>query len=178
MIALYLSTYDQSSIIFFPTILAVSGLVLQLYVLNKVATPETEDYLVSTDNPTKLATWTIVGVTGLSIISQLSPILTTPRMNLTGVDVLLYSVLIAIAEEQFFRGFLANLFGLKNHLIGSISSATVFAAYHLAINRADTGSLSYVFAAGLLLATIGFKHGKLDAPMLIHIINNVFAFTR
>jgi membrane protease YdiL (CAAX protease family) len=98
-------------------------------------------------------------------------------MELTGVDAMLYAVLIAVAEEQFFRGAILNfLLTLTNSTVAIFSSAAIFMVYHFAVYGTSTSNLVYVLVGGLALAWAAYRSGRLSPSILAHVINNVLSF--
>jgi membrane protease YdiL (CAAX protease family) len=94
-----------------------------------------------------------------------------------GADLWLTYGVVAIAapfcEEVFFRGFayagLRRSFGLP---IGVLSSAALFAAFHL-----DLTTLVPISAFGIVLAWVYIQSGSIWPPMLAHALNNAVALS-
>jgi len=113
-----------------------------------------------------------MGIGVLSPEVEKLPFLSQVQM-LTVVPAVMFVTLIAIAEEQFFRGFLTNYLSKKSIYLGIFGSAAVFAAFHLAVYGIIVSALFYVLASGVLLAWLGIHSGRLFVVMAIHIMNNV-----
>jgi membrane protease YdiL (CAAX protease family) len=181
LIAVYLSTFNLGLQILFPAILLVSGLAMQIYLLRGFKPAEPDEPIPYT----RVLTGTLIAflgfaLTGLAVAATTSlrgNLFVITPMQLTGYNAMLHAILMAVAEEQFFRGAVSNYFYLlsKNTLIASLASAGIFAVYHLAVYGLAFDALTYVFIGGFLLAYVGFYVGRLSAPMLAHVLNNVMA---
>jgi membrane protease YdiL (CAAX protease family) len=169
--SVYLATFQPSTIIFFPVILLVSGLTLQFY----LGRFEVTDSVVESSGD--IALHTLAALAGLAVAGLFAPLI--PRLGLTGFDAVLYGALIAVAEEQFFRGAVLNMLLAKLPVAAAIpSSALIFAVYHLAVYGSEAYALVYVSAAGLLLAYVSWRSGRLSPAMIAHIANNIFSLAR
>lgn len=176
LLCLYLSTFDLGVLIIFPVVLLTSGILLQYYMLKKPS--QVREKHITSKSATNLTYYTVLGfgalmgigfaapqVEKLPFLSQIQTLSTTPAIMFTS--------LIAIGEEHFFRGWLTNYLSKKSVFFGIFGSAAVFAAFHLAIYGMSVSALFYVLASGVLLAWIGIHSGRLFVPMMIHILNNV-----
>lgn len=86
----------------------------------------------------------------------------------------MFELLIAVAEEQFFRGFLANLLITKTNAgIGILMDGIIFTVYHLAVYGSSASDLGIIFGAGITLAFIDWKTGRVSPSILAHVINNL-----
>ena len=180
MIVLYLSTFQTTAVILFPAILLISGIMLQFFLLRKV---ETVDSVFQEETAWNIGYYTLVALAGIGLGNLISPALAkaTPiqKMQLTGMDALLYSVLIAIAEEQFFRGAITNfLLTMLPPSMAILGSAAIFTAYHLAVYGTELSALIYVFVGGAVLAFVAYRSGRLSPSILAHCLNNILSFVR
>jgi len=175
-ISLYLATFEPGVLILFPTILLITGLILQFYLLRRV---EVVDSLAEPETLGNIGFYTLIAVAGLGVSSVLAPqIAKAIPMELTGMDAVLYAILMAVSEEQFFRGALTNF--LLQHtqpMPAIIGSAAVFTVYHLGVYKTIASALVYVFIGGMILAWVGYRSGRLSPCVIAHIVNNVLAFT-
>jgi len=174
-ILVYLATFEQSYSIIFPAVLLVSGLILQIYFSRKI---EVVDSLVQ--SAPNILFYTLVALAGIALASFVAPLLQPPvqKMQLTPFHAMLYSLLIAVAEEQFFRGALLNflLSSFKGLAFLAIAlNAAVFTVYHFAVYQTAIGALVYVFIGGLVLAWVAWRSNRLSPSMLAHVINNLIA---
>ncbi|MCT9932590.1 CPBP family glutamic-type intramembrane protease [Planotetraspora sp. A-T 1434] len=80
----------------------------------------------------------------------------------------------AAAEEYIFRGWILQAFGayLKNPWPGILLGSAAFAALH---GYTDWG-IGYVFGFGVLMGWLAVRTGGLEAPIALHVTNNVVAF--
>jgi membrane protease YdiL (CAAX protease family) len=176
-IILYLSTYQQSTIILFPAILLIAGIVMQIYFMQKL---EYVDSII--EQSQNIAFYTLMALAVIAVGSIIVPAIANlpqlSKMEITGMDAILYSILIAIAEEQFFRGALTNLLLMfsRSEFASIIASAAVFSVYHLAVYKTDWTAISFVFVGGIALAWVSVRSGRLSPAMLAHVINNVLSF--
>ena len=174
-ILIYLATFETSFIVVFPAFLLITGIVLQIYFSRRL---EYVDHLA--ESAPSITYYTLVALAGFAVASVLAPALARgPRaMELTGIDAVLYAVLIAVAEEQFFRGALMNMIeGFTHSPIAAVAgSSTVFMVYHFGVYGTRADALIYVFFGGLVLAWVAWRSGRLSPAMLAHMLNNFMAF--
>ncbi|MEZ0073555.1 type II CAAX prenyl endopeptidase Rce1 family protein [Planotetraspora sp. GP83] len=80
----------------------------------------------------------------------------------------------AAAEEYIFRGWILQAFGayLRNPWPGILLGSAAFAALH---GYTDWG-IGYVFGFGVLMGWLAIRTGGLEAPIALHVTNNVVAF--
>ncbi|GAA4597276.1 CPBP family intramembrane metalloprotease [Planotetraspora phitsanulokensis] len=80
----------------------------------------------------------------------------------------------AAAEEYAFRGWVIQAFGayLKSPWPGVLLGAAAFASLH---GYTDWG-IAYVFGFGVLMGWLAILTGGLEAPIALHVMNNVGAF--
>jgi membrane protease YdiL (CAAX protease family) len=98
-------------------------------------------------------------------------------LAITSFDAVLFSSLMAISEEMFFRGFILDLLlvSIKLSWIAIFASAGVFTLYHLARYGTQLDSLLYVFGGGLILSWITWKSRRLGPSIIAHTANNILA---
>jgi membrane protease YdiL (CAAX protease family) len=89
-----------------------------------------------------------------------------------------FGILMAVAEEFFFRGFLLFwLFRVTRSASAAVmGSAAVFAVYHFAVYGQSAPDLIIVFAAGLLLAFIALRTRSVLPDIMAHVAINLLAF--
>jgi membrane protease YdiL (CAAX protease family) len=175
-IVLYLSTFETSALILFPAFLLITGIVLQFYLLRKV---EVVDSVVEEGG--NIFIYTLMALAGIGLGGLISPTVAravpVQKMELTGMDAVLYAVLMAVAEEQFFRGgitnFLLTMFPPPMAIMGS---AAIFSVYHLAVYGTTISALAYVFIGGVMLAWVAYRSGRLSPSILAHVVNNILSF--
>ncbi|MEM4273960.1 MAG: type II CAAX endopeptidase family protein [Candidatus Caldarchaeum sp.] len=85
-------------------------------------------------------------------------------------------VLIAVAEEQFFRGALTNMFiRTVGQAASMVLSGIIFAVYHLAVYGSQPTTMLIIAGAGTILAFTAIRTGRVSTPMIAHVVNNVLA---
>lgn len=175
---LYLSTFDLAVILLFPVVLLTAGLLMQYYNFGKPS--EVKNGYIDRQSAKSIGYYILLGSASLLFIGlvapqiEIIPFLANVELNTTQAT--LYSILIAVAEEQFFRGFLANYLAKQSMLLGIFGSAAIFTVFHLAVYGTVASTMFYVMASGLLLAYVGIRSGRLSVPMIVHIINNFGAW--
>jgi membrane protease YdiL (CAAX protease family) len=88
-----------------------------------------------------------------------------------------YVVLMAISEEQFFRGFILDLLLSKftRKIVAVILAGLIFVTYHIAMYGTDADAMLYVLAGGVILSWVAYRSRRLSPGMIAHIFNNVRA---
>lgn len=85
-----------------------------------------------------------------------------------------FGFLIAVAETQFFQGFMANYtithLGLSG---GALASGFLFMVYHFFVYSSNPASLVIVLAFGTAGSYLNWKAGSVSPALISHIINNV-----
>ncbi len=173
IVIMYLGTYETTAIILFPAVLLISGVVMELYLEKR------REYVDSLDEAATLRQvgfYTIIALLGTFSIGAFTRYVDLP-LQLMGYSALLYSILIAISEEQFFRGFIVDLFlrEVPHPYLALLGSTLLFMLYHLARYGGTPDSLLYVFVGGFMLSWVAYKSRRLSPCQLGHIINNLMA---
>lgn len=105
-----------------------------------------------------------------------SPTLSAIPLNVAFGVSQLFVLLIAVAEEQFFRGFIVNFAGKLGGIGAALISAISFGAYHIAAYGGEIfPTIFIVGGAGFVLATIDIRTGSITPSLLGHVINNAFS---
>jgi len=171
MVTIYLSTFDTSPLMLFPAVLLLGGLSMEFLLEKKREEVDDGFELKSLQNTAYYTVLALFGVFMSGYVAKYFP------LQLTGFDALLYAMLIAVAEEQFFRGFITDWLLTKtgNPIFGLLASSLVFAVYHLARYGTEPSALIYVLAGGFVLNYVAYKSQRLSSCMLAHIINNCLA---
>lgn len=112
-----------------------------------------------------LSVWNII--TGSSVGSTVSEVLleTDPWLNL-----LMAGILAPILEELFFRKWLIDRMHPYGEKVCILMSALLFALFHMNFSQ-----FFYAFGAGLILAYLYCRSGKVWLCMLLHAIFNCFS---
>ena len=178
MISIYFATFEKGFIAVFPAILLTVGLALMIVSEGRV--PPEDTYVSESEG------WTIIkyfgiGFIGIVLVAWLSPALFRPASiipkSLSITDMRLFGVLMAVAEETFFRGFLMNwlINQFGSATTGILLQALIFAVYHIAVYGSSFATLLYVLIAGLILGYVAWRSGRLSSSMLAHSLINFIA---
>lgn len=173
-LSLYWSTGEKNFIGLFPAILLFGGVAINFLSGVRFGV----DSLTTGGEAANIGLYTFVGVAGMYATGLFTQNFYTPQTTvpLTGIDAIQYGILMAVAEEQFFRG------GLLNFLLprlgewgGIFGSAAIFYVYHFFVYAGNDAALWYVLGGGVILAFITVKTQRLSPSILAHVINNVLA---
>ncbi len=74
-----------------------------------------------------------------------------------------------ICEELVFRGLAANRLSIYGELPAAIVSSFLFAMFH-----GNFGQFFYAYCLGMLLSYAYFRSGRIAAPILLHMLFNVY----
>ena len=89
---------------------------------------------------------------------------------------LMFAQLIAVAEEEFFRRGLLNLFISRvGPIVGIVLTGFLFGIYHISVYSYSYDLLFISAGAGVILGYVSWKTGRNSASMLAHVINNTLA---
>lgn len=171
MIDLYLATIINVSRILYPSILLLSGVVFLKYYtpLKLDARGVSESNLLYYSLVALGFTWAI----GLFVPRLFHQSIT----DLAGNTRLLFLVLMAVAEEVFFRGFLYGFFVDRLHSLwlGNFVQALLWAVYHTAVYGSMQGVLLYILLVGLVYGWADARTQSLTPGMFSHVIVNLMA---
>jgi membrane protease YdiL (CAAX protease family) len=104
---------------------------------------------------------------------QLSTVSTTPLDSVATVS-RAFGVLIAIAEERFFRKAFGNVFISKSDPItGSVADGALFAVAHAAVYGDALTSIFVVFGAGIFMCYADYRTRRVSTSEICHVLNNV-----
>ena len=111
----------------------------------------------------------------LNIYVPKLPLSVAPIISQSGVvPAKMFELLIAVAEEQFFRGFLANLLITRTTAsLGIFMDGAIFSIYHFAVYGTSGTDLAIVFGAGITLSFIDWRTGRVSPSIIAHVINNL-----
>lgn len=174
MVAIYMSTFELGLLILFPVILLTTGIVLQIYFNKKVQVDVDTDI----NDMKEIMFYSIICLAAITATSFFVSVLPqmVPKMQLTGFDTVLFGILMAVAEEQFFRGALLSfMLNFTIVPIAILGNAAVFMVYHLAVYGTNIATMAYVFAGGAIFAFVAYRTRRLSPCMTAHIINNILA---
>jgi membrane protease YdiL (CAAX protease family) len=178
LVAVYLSTFELGTLILFPVILLIAGIVLQQYYLRKI---EYTDRVYEEKTASNIMFYTFLAIIGILTGAYFTTYFLYPKhvletIEMSIVDLRLFGILMAVAEEQFFRGFITNFFLDRLPPMPAIFvSGGIFTIYHLAVYGSNPSAMLYVLIAGIMLSYVAFLSGRLSPTILAHVINNVLA---
>jgi len=171
MISVYVATFDLGLVTLMPAILLLSGVALQHLAIGR-REPADEILTERGLNTVMYAALAVAGISLGGLLGSKLPLAT----GLSAFDAAMFGVLMAVAEEQFFRGFITQwLVAQTTPAMGVLSGAAVFAVYHLAVYGTEPGSLVYVLIAGAILGWVCLQTGRLSPAILAHCINNLIS---
>ena len=170
MLTVYLATFETTTLVLFPGILLLIGLVMEFYLESK---REFVDHITEPKSMKQIGYYTIIALLGMFMSGYMIDM--TNMTVLSGVSAIGFGVLMAVAEEQFFRGFITDflLTRFPNYILALVTSAGVFTIYHLARYGGQPDAMMYVFAGGFILSWVSWKSQRLSPCMLAHAINNI-----
>jgi membrane protease YdiL (CAAX protease family) len=185
-ISIYLFTFDQNITILFPAFLISIAMGFQTWIKRKTKKGDVEteeDTWQEEETLTKKRVlsdsyYAMISIAGMLATSLFVGYISYRGLNLSVDNAALFGILIACAEEMFFRGvlFIYILTNLKQHpTIAMIGSAVIFMLYHSAVYGGDTSALIYVGIGGFILSWVTWKSKSLTPYIIGHSINNIFA---
>ena len=172
MLSVYLATFENTTLILFPGLLLTFGLVMEFYLEKKREETPARDR----GSWKEIAFYTVMALLGFYLtsfgVSHMS--MAINAVNFSGIA---YVTLMAIAEEQFFRGFITDLFltKLTQPYLAILMSGGTFAIYHIARYGTQADAMIYVFVGGIILSWVAYKSRRLSPGMIAHVINNIRA---
>ena len=116
-----------------------------------------------------------------AVVAAFWSVLTAYAVPGSSAGALLLILIVAASEELFFRGALFSLLGVSSARTRVLFSAAAFSAAHL-LNIFRSGpdlaavQMIYAFAAGIALAYLYERTGKLSFCIIIHAALNMAAF--
>lgn len=171
-ISLYWSTGEKSFIGVFPAILLACSFGINFYIGQRYPS----DNSLSGGETGNILMYTIIAIAGMWFTGQYTANMPTgSTVTLSGMDAITFGVCMAVAEEQFFRGALLNFLLPRGALFAVAGSGAMFYVYHFFVYAGNQAALLYVFAAGLILAYVTVRTGRISPAILAHVVNNVLA---
>ena len=167
--------------LFYPLLLLAGCAVFRVYI-NK---PLDRDEELDRSEGKKVAVGFVLAFTGI-IVGNLFvhdlyrnpqnplPFTGAPFPELAALDATFFAAMMAIVEEQFFRGEIFEWLAYRSTPgIGIIGSAAFFTAYHFKVYGGDVDSLIYVLVGGVSLAWSVWYTQRLAPASLAHLVNNI-----
>jgi membrane protease YdiL (CAAX protease family) len=176
--SVYLYTFDLGLLNIFPALLLVMGITMNIYVNRSISYGEA----LEGGSFRNILIYSVLAVAGLGVASVAAGLSATffipgSITQLSITDQVVFGIMIAIAEEQFFRGFLTSFFysRFNSTALGVVASAAVFCVYHLAVYGDASANLVYVFVAGAFLSYCAIASKRITVPIIGHVLNNILA---
>mgnify|MGYP000613178884 CR=1 FL=1 len=191
-LCLYFATFETYLLVLFPVVILLISIIIKVYARQQVPVPE--DPQISPEERTEILAHSIFGFIAIGLMGMLIQNFLMPRLpavhllglppslqiayeNLNVKDKMLYGALMAICEEALFRDALLNFtektFGMLNVLVNGL----MFMFYHFAVYGTAIDTLMYVALAGMILAWVTYRTGRITPAMLTHIMVNVVSTT-
>ena len=119
---------------------------------------------------------TMLGVSIFAIMIVNAITMKFAKFSPVPVNASLFAVLIGIAEESFFRGFLQTLFiSLAGDWLGIIITSLIWMTFHGAVYGLNQPALFVVFGAGIILGWVVYITRRLSITMTAHGLINFLA---
>jgi membrane protease YdiL (CAAX protease family) len=173
-LSMYWSTGEKDFIGLFPAILLFGGVTINYLSGYRFGV----DTSTGGGRATNIVLYTLVALAGMYFTGIYASNYFAPQttIQLSGIDAMEYGVLMAVSEEQFFRGGLLNFLSQRlGDWFAIFGSAAVFMVYHFFVYAGNNSALIYVFGGGVLLAFVTVKTQRLSPSILAHVINNILA---
>lgn len=174
LVSVYLATFDLGIVVLFPVILLITGISLQMYVGRKVD----EDERIDRKEAGDILMYVVVCLAVIAVTSFFTSALPNmvSELSFTTTDTVMYSVLMAVAEEHFFRGAVTGfLLKVTVPSVAILGSGAIFGVYHLAVYGTDPSSMIYVMVAGMVLSWAAYRTKRLSPGILAHVANNIMS---
>lgn len=124
------------------------------------------------------ANWTMIALVGVGIANQ--GVAQVTSMAVVPVSGTLFVLMMAVAEECFFRAFLLTSFVKMsgNELLAIIGSSLIGAIYHIAVYGTSDALIAMVLLGFIVLGASYVASGyRLSVPMGAHVIINLLSST-
>lgn len=162
-------------------------LILSSFVLNRLLGQEQIDPSIDQGEFKQSLIWIMASIGVIAVMATVIPrfsgfwaitLDTSKELSTTEVFLIprMFGILIATAEEMFFRGFATNLFIARTGAgIGVTLSGLFFAAYHVAIYGTNPALMLFVAGAGIMLSYAAYRTGRVSTTIFAHTFNNALA---
>lgn len=161
-----------------PILLLFAAGVLRIYVSTKKVKVDIE---ISQKEKYNIVSYALIGLLGMLVGGlfveglydpPIPPVITS--LTYFPMAALIFSQLMAISEEVYFRGELFQLFSIKfGPSLSTGITAIFFGVYHLPRYGTSTSDLGYVIIGGLILSWTASKTLRVLTPMISHCLNNL-----
>lgn len=177
----YLATFSTTSVVLFPAILLLVGFFGERIIERRRRSIE-EDSTSSRGDMRIIGYYSVLALAGMFIAGYAVNLVDFGGLALGEFDSVVYSVLIAIAETQFFQGFVLEALFSSNlpflagqPVMACFVGAGVCVVYHLARYGADFNALVYVFVGFSVLNWVSWRSRRLSPAMIGHGMNNLLS---
>lgn len=148
-------------------VILIAGLVMA-FLVGKLQ----PDFKLSRKEWTNIVTWTAVSMGAIMAVNLIVKL----KFDVTPIDNRLFSVLIGVSEEMFFRVFLTSwLVLLTGRLWGIVLGSSVFTVYHFSVYSAMPSALLIIFSSGLIIGYAFVESRRASVPMLAHALINMLS---
>lgn len=182
VVNIYLLTFDVSFDTAFPAFLLLGGLVINRYLNLTLDEDEEIDQTEGRD----ILWYTMLALVGIGAGSVVaSRFLFIYPASIQGAIVIpilgviqlytLQSMIMAVAEEQFFRGVFLQFFSVWGRWIAIVITTIIGVVYHFRVYGMMPGGLLFVFSAWFCFSYIAWKTQRLSPLICAHLINNFMA---
>jgi hypothetical protein len=176
-IPIYVFLFSNVSIIWLlPFFLIIGGFAIQKWLLSKTI----KDVSDSLSDQGNIIFYTVVALATFIFLGLVTPsIVKIFAVELTGFDSVLFGVMMAIGEEQFFRAGWANILIQTSHseIYGALAGAGVFGIYHFFAYGDNPAALMFVLGAGFTFILVDLKMNRVTPSLFAHIGNNLMAYS-
>jgi hypothetical protein len=177
-IPIYVFLFSDISIIWLlPFFLIIGGFAIQKWLLRKQIQDITTTTLKDNGN---IIFYTIICLATFIFLGLVTPtIVKVFNLEITGFDSVLFGIMMAIGEEQFFRAGWTNFLvqTSKSELYGALSSAAIFGVYHFLAYGDNPAALMFVLGAGFTFSFVDLRMNRLSPSLFGHIGNNILAYS-
>lgn len=177
-IPIYVFLFSNINIIWLlPFFLIIGGFAIQKWLLKK---PVNDVNVTSQADIGNVVFYTVICLATFIFLGLVTPtIVKLFNLEITGFDSVLFGVMMAIGEEQFFRAGWTNLLvqTSKSELYGALSSAAIFGVYHFLAYGDNPAALMFVLGAGFTFSFVDLRMNRLSPSLFGHIGNNILAYS-
>lgn len=154
-------------------ILGITGMLLSIAAVKEY---DYDEYVSSSEAYMILA----YGVSAALVLILLGTVVSLPKVfALPRYMNMLAAVLIAAAEEQFFRAGLMNLFLSRfSALVAILTTSFMFGLYHMAVYGSEPTAILLTTVGGAVLGFIAVATGRVSTSIVGHMIYNFIAALR
>lgn len=189
-LAVYINTFDIGNIVWWAALLTIAGMVLTYY-FTHIGHKPPEYYDAELTKSEKGSIWegtlyalVLIGMAGIVSNKMLGQniflaipgfAIPTTVTELSLGDQATFSVLMAIAEEQFFRSALTNAlieYGPGGNFVGILGSGFIGAVFHWARYGAHLPIMMFVWMSFSVISWVAVKYQRVSPCMLAHAIHN------